>query len=85
VLAHAKKNRKGVGLDNLKFELLTFGGGELKAHMLELFNNIVDKNLIPKEWQNGELIKKYRKGQNVNAKNTEELLFCLQPASYLQA
>ena len=41
VLKHAK-NRKSCGLDNLPMELWKFGGNELK--ILELFNNIIDKN-----------------------------------------
>jgi hypothetical protein len=36
---------------NLHIELHKHGGSELKAHMLELFNNIVDKSQTPKEWQ----------------------------------
>jgi hypothetical protein len=43
VLKHAK-NRKSCGLDNLPMEMLKFGGNELKIHLLELFNKIIDKN-----------------------------------------
>jgi len=42
VLKHAK-NRKSCGLDNLPMESWTFGGNELKIHLLELFNKIIDK------------------------------------------
>jgi len=42
VLKHAK-NRKSCGLDNLPMELWKFGGNELKIHLLELFNKIIDK------------------------------------------
>jgi len=42
VLKHAK-NRKSCGLDNLPMELWKSGGNELKIHLLELFNKIIDK------------------------------------------
>ena len=42
VLKHAK-NRKSCGLDNLPMELGKFVGKELKIHLLELFNKIIDK------------------------------------------
>ena len=48
VLKHAK-NRKSCGLDNLPTELWKFGGNELKIHLLELFNKIIDKNQMPQE------------------------------------
>jgi len=63
VPAHAK-NRKWASLDNLRIEIFKFGGSERKAHMSGLFNNIVDKNHIPKEWQTGELTNKYRKSKH---------------------
>ena len=48
------KNRKSCGLDNLPMELWKFGGNELKIHLLELFNKIIDKNQCHKngrqEW-----------------------------------
>jgi len=43
VLKHAKKNKKSCGLDKLPMELRKFGGNELKIHLLELFNKIIDK------------------------------------------
>jgi hypothetical protein len=45
------KNSKSCGLDNLSMELWVFGGNELKMHILELFNNIIDKNQMPQEWE----------------------------------
>jgi len=39
-----QKNRKSCGLDNLPMELWKFGGNELKIQLLELFNEIIDKN-----------------------------------------
>ena len=42
VLKHAK-NRKSCGLDNLPMELWKFGRKELKIHLLELFNKIIEK------------------------------------------
>ena len=80
VLKHAK-NRKSCGLDNLPMELWKFGGNELKMHILELFNNIIDKNQIPQEWETGMAINIRKKG---NVKTTDELLYCLQATSYLQ-
>jgi hypothetical protein len=34
-------------------DLFKFGGNNLKLHILELFNNTVDKNQIPQEWETG--------------------------------
>jgi hypothetical protein len=42
-LKHAK-TRKSPRLGNLPMELFKFGGNYLKVHIVELFNNIVDKN-----------------------------------------
>jgi putative membrane protein/RND superfamily putative drug exporter len=42
VFKHAK-SRKSCGLDNLQMELWICGGKELKMHILELFNKIIEK------------------------------------------
>ena len=83
VLKHAK-NRKSCGLDNLPMELWKFGGNELKIHILELFNNITDKNQMPQEWETGMVININKKEQKTNVKIIEELLYFLQPTSYFQ-
>ena len=67
--------------------LLEFGRNKLKVHILELFNNMVDKNQIPKAW--GTVIHTIvglhiHKDQKVNARITRELLYCLQHTNYLQ-
>ena len=48
-----QKNRKSYGLGNIPMELWKFGGNELKIHLLELFNKIIDKNQMPQEWETG--------------------------------
>jgi len=83
VLKHAK-NRKSCGLDNLPMELWKFGGNELKIHLLELFNKIIDKNQMPQEWETGMVISIYKKEQKVNVKIIEDLLYILQLTNYLQ-
>jgi len=83
VFKHAK-NRKSCGLDNLPMELWKFGGNELKIHILELFNNITDKNQMPQEWETGMVININKKEQKTNVKIIEELLYFLQPTSYFQ-
>ena len=65
-------------------ELWKFGGNKLKMHILELFNNIINKNQMPQEWETGIVINIHKKGTKANVKITEELLYCLQPTSYLQ-
>ena len=50
------KNRKSCGLDNLPMGLWKFGANELKMHILELFNKIIDKNQMPQEWETGMVI-----------------------------
>jgi hypothetical protein len=37
-------------------EMWKFGGNEKKMHVLELFNNIMDKNQMPQEWETGMVI-----------------------------
>ena len=59
------------------------GGSELRMHLLELCNTIIDKNQIPQEWETGLVIKIHKKGTK-KVKITEELLYCLQPTNYLQ-
>jgi hypothetical protein len=65
-------------------ELWKFGGNELKIHILELFNTIIDKNQMPQEWETEMVINIHKKEQTANVKITQELLNCLQPTSYLQ-
>ena len=43
-------------------ELWKFGGNELKMHLLELFNKIIDKNQMPQEWETGMVINIHKKG-----------------------
>ena len=68
VLKHAK-NRKSCRLDNLPMELWKFGGNELKMHILELFNNIIDKNQILQEWETGMAINIRKKGTKRKCEN----------------
>ena len=42
--------------DNLPMELWKFGGSELKTHLLEPFNTIIEKNQMPQEWETGLVI-----------------------------
>ena len=65
-------------------ELWKFGGNELKLHLLELFNNIIDKNQMPQEWETGMVINMHKKGTKINVKIIEELLYCLQLTNYLR-
>ena len=37
-------------------ELWKFGGSELKTHLLEPFNTIIEKNQMPQEWETGLVI-----------------------------
>jgi len=51
---------------------------------MELFNNTMDKNQIPQEWETVVVINIHKKGQIVNAKITEELPYCSQPTNYIK-
>jgi len=51
--------------------------------ILELFNNKVDKNQIPQEWETEVVINIHKKGRTVNTKITEELPYCAQPTNYI--
>ena len=62
-------NRKSCGLDNLPMELWKFEGNELKIHLLELFNNITDKNQRPQEWETGMVINIHKKGTKNKCEN----------------
>ena len=55
------KNRKSCGLDNLPMDLWKFGENELKMHILETFNKIIDKNRMPQEWETGMVINIHKK------------------------
>ena len=68
VLKHAK-NKKSCGLDNLPMELWKFGGNELKIHLLEPFNKIIDKNQMPQEWETGMVINIHKKGTKSKCEN----------------
>jgi len=50
-------------------ELWKFGEKELKIHLLELFNKIIDKNQIPQEWETGMMINILKKGTKSKCKN----------------
>ena len=79
VLKHAK-NRKSIGLDNLPMELWKFGGSQLKTHLLEVFNTIIEKNQMPREWETGLVIKIHKKGTKRKCENYREIT--LLPAAY---
>jgi len=63
------RNRKSCGLDNLPMKLWRFGGNELKIHILELSNNIIDKNKIPQEWETGMVVNIHKKGIKSKCEN----------------
>ena len=79
VLKHAK-NRKSCGLDNLSMQLWKFGGNELKIHLLELFNKIIDKNQTPQEWETGMVINIHKKGTKSKCENYRGIT--LLPTAY---
>ena len=66
-----QKNRKSYGLGNIPMELWKFGGNELKIHLLDLFNKIIDKNQIPQEWETGMVININKNEQRANVKIIE--------------
>jgi hypothetical protein len=49
--------------------LLKFGGNELRVHILEIFNNTLDKNKIPQEWEPEIVINTHIKGPKSKCKN----------------
>ena len=79
VLKHAK-NRKSCGLDNLPMELWKSGGKELRIHLLELFNKIIDKNQMPQEWETGMVINIHKKGTKSKCENYRGIT--LLPTAY---
>jgi len=74
------KNRKSCVLDNLLMELWKFGGKELKIHLLELFNNIIDKNQMPQEWETRMAINIHKKGTKSKCENCRGIT--LLPTGY---
>ena len=46
----------------------------VKMHILELFNEIIDRHQMPQEWETGMVINIHKKEQKANVKITEELL-----------
>ena len=75
-----QKNRKSCGLDNLPMELWKFGGNELKIHLLELFNKIIDENPMPQEWETGMVINIHKKGTKCKCENYRGIT--LLPTAY---
>jgi len=75
-----QKNRKSCGLDNLPMELWKFGRNEIKIHLLELFNKIIDKNQMPQEWERGMAINIHKKGTKSKCKNYRGIT--LLPTAY---
>jgi hypothetical protein len=78
-LKHAK-NRESPGLDNLPGELFKFGGTDLNLHIVELFNNIVDKSQIPQECKTGIVINIHKKGSKSKCENYRRIT--LLPTAY---
>jgi hypothetical protein len=78
------KNRKICELDNLLIELWQFGWNEIKMHILELLNNLKDRNEMTQEWETGMVINIHKRGKKASVKITGELHCCLQTTSYLQ-
>jgi len=74
------KNRESCGLDSLPMELWKFGRNELKVHLLELFNKIIDKNQMPQEWGTGMVINIHKKGTKSKCKNYKGIT--LLPTAY---
>ena len=61
-------------------ELWKFGGHELKIHLLELFNKIIDKNQMPQEWETGMVINIHKKGTKSKCENCRGIT--LLPTAY---
>jgi hypothetical protein len=74
------KNRKSPRLDNPPMELFKYGGNDFKAHIVQLFNNIVDKSQIPQEWETGIVINIYKKGSKSKYENYRGIT--LLPTAY---
>jgi sorting nexin-29 len=61
-------------------ELFKFGGNDFKVHIVELFNNIVDKSQIPQDWETGIVINIYKKGSKSKYENYRGMT--LLPTAY---
>ena len=61
-------------------ELWKFGGKKLKIHLLELFNQIIDKNQMPQEWETGMVINIHKKGTKSKCENYRRIT--LLPTAY---
>ena len=61
-------------------ELWKFGGNELKMQILELFNNIIDKNQMSQEWERGMVINIHKKGTKSKCENYRGIT--LLPTAY---
>lgn len=56
------KNDKTPGEDGLTNELIKAGGINLCQHICTLFNQILEENIIPLEWETGNIILLHKKG-----------------------
>ena len=61
-------------------ELWKFGGNELKMHILELFNKLIDKNPMPQEWETEMVINIHKIGTKNKCEHYRGITFL--PTSY---
>jgi hypothetical protein len=63
-------------------ELFKFGGNELKVNILKLFNNTVDRNNVPQEWETGIVINIHKQERqctyNVTLRSIQETTVAIE-------
>lgn len=63
------KNRKAAGQDKISNELLKYGGTDLSREFTKLFQMILTKGAVPKEWKSSITVPIFKKGDKKNPGN----------------
>lgn len=63
------KNRKSTGTDGIPIDLLKSCDDEFLGKILEIFNNILESEIIPEEWMNTHTILIHKKGKICDLNN----------------
>lgn len=73
------KHHKAAGMDGISNELLKYGGQPLVEALLELFNNLHEMEVFPRDWGKAACVQLYKSGDRTDPGNYRgiALISCL--------